>query len=352
MDKLMHVKDQVAYDAIESFIKSEYKSKSSFCEGKGIYLRTFNSYLNYTKYENPKLYQSYLNRIKKDKDNKLVTAQKKELEKIKILISNRENSLNIECEFFDFIYKILSSNEIEQTKIKQDVGFVPILHNKYYMYISNFFPEIYKIFYDTINKIYLIDDEEMISTAKAVCARIRLGVIKNNEIRDFNLLDYELMTDIPLSLLIPTIKKMNILSKDDYKKLSALLYEYKNYIIFNKEEEWLKKINNSNLYNSKVQLLADENTKENIIRFLQKNNITLYYYKMALYAYLNGEIDLDKEYSKEIPNNIRIKIKRANLIAIKQIAEIRELSIHHNKLVQQKNEAEAKYQEIKQKLNL
>ena len=66
----MHVKDQVAYDAIESFMKSEYKSKTSFCEGNGIYLRTFNSYLNYTKYENPELYQSYLNHINNLQDKK------------------------------------------------------------------------------------------------------------------------------------------------------------------------------------------------------------------------------------------------------------------------------------------
>jgi hypothetical protein len=351
MDKLMHVKDQVAYDAIESFMKSEYKSKTSFCEGNGIYLRTFNSYLNYTKYENPELYQSYLNHINNLQDKKREQTNNRKVGRIKSLLNYRTNFTDIEDETFDYFYKLLSSPEIEPNKMQKDIGYIPISHRKYYEYLMTF-PTIYKIFNDAFNKIYLLDDEEMIKTAKAVCTRIRLGVIKNNEIRDFNLLDYALMTDIPLPLLIPTIKNMNILSNNDSKRLLSLLEKYNNYSEIENEEEYYKNIINSNLYNSKGQLLADENTKENIIRFLIKNNITLYYYKMALYAYLNGEIDLDREYSKEIPNNIRIKIKRANLIAIKQIAEIRELSIRHNKLVQQKNEAEAKYQEIKQKLNL
>ena len=103
---------------------------------------------------------------------------------------------------------------------------------------------------------------------------------------------------------------------------------------------------NCNIYNGEEYLLADQNDKEKIIQFLNNNNITLKYYKLALYAYINGEIDLNRVYAKEIPSNIKSKIKRANLIAMREIVELKQKNEKYLKCQKDLQDITAKYQEV------
>ncbi len=332
------------YELIESFIKSKFKSVNSFCENQELYIYNYYRNLKLVEEENPELYKKYLLHLEMIKQEQESEKYQRKINELEIKLESCKTNLANQEAFYDFLIKMLSSTEIEQFKIKQSIHYSKLLYGKYQLVLDKQ-PLIKKIFINAFNKEYLLNDEEMVTTARAVISRIRLGIIKNNEIRDFNLLDYTLMTDIPLLILIPTIKSLGILTISDHKKLSALLDQYRKYLKGTDEQHCYENIMKNNIYNGDGRLLADQNTKEKIVEFLERNKITLKYYKLALYAYLNGEIDLNRVYDKEIPNNIRSKIKKANLGAIKEILELKQKSDIYLKYQREFQESSMKYQE-------
>lgn len=314
MNNNMEIKINYNYvrQIINGYLMGNYNSKSQYCESIGIDVLDFNHYLELANDYLPDLYASYVAYT-----NKQVAELNKKKAAAKEYAKFQKAKSSVDDEYFSYIYQLLSSNEMEPDKIKRSVpGSTAFLVNKRAT-IKTKYLNINTIFENALYKTYLVDDEEMINIAKEV-----VEIINSNQGNEFNAFDYAMLCDVPFSLLYPTIKKLGNLSKNDYQKLAILMTQYKELSKPVSKDFCIESIMKCQHYNLDGELLIDDEGKAKIINFLENNGIPLTYFNLALKYYTNKSIDMTKCYIKKIPNNIRLKIEKNNLMAIKEIEEI------------------------------
>ena len=166
----------------------------------------------------------------------------------------------------------------------------------------------YHKYNDKINYLKEKEHKLLISIGSEVLNKVKSGVIVNDEVKEFDLVDYYLLTDIPLKNVFAAIK--NDFNIDDIKRFGRFYSPYSkskelnertiNILLDSKEVFGVEVDGEGNpIKNSGREVSLEE--KLYVLDYLKKNNIPLLddTYRIALIRYLNGTLEDNKNNSKK-----------------------------------------------------
>lgn len=253
--------------------------KDNYDEVEEILKRKYSFYMNYKKKNDTKLEESR-------KEAELLYL-KHATEVIEGYVNSKFNNFNDYCKSIDVS---LSQSRRYLEKVKA---------NNIYLYNKFVYKE------ETIKKEIF---NYNLSLAKVILNNIENGIYENDKYREFDLIDYYLLTKVDRRQILKAIKEG--LGSDYAKVFGSFMSRYPDSNIIN--ERGIEKILSERMiFGSKIdsegriipgsgrEITNDE--KLYILSFLKDNNIPLYeeVYRNALKRYLNGNLENNKKNYKK-----------------------------------------------------
>ena len=268
-----------------------------------------------------KYYNSELEKVENDIKNKLTIYKEYKKEKRKQELKQKnENSFEKAIN----IIKIFINSEFENIEDFCSENNINI--NTFRAYVNIVKEHDLNLFDLYIKKTTLVKQKNyaiIISICKKIIDNIKSGVLENEKVRPFDLLDYYRTTTYDRTIILKVLKDV---APPDAKIFITFLRKYSKSILL--DERKIKEILNSKqvigiefdkdgkpIVGSGHEIMREE--KEYVINYLKNNNIPLYddVYNIALRRYINGNLVLEenslemKSMNDEI-NSFNNKVKK------------------------------------------
>ena len=290
LDKLLKTEDEEEiYNLIESSIQNHiYKEKSNHVYNYSYLIAKENYKELYNKLQNKlKIYK----KIKDQKQKEILLKEKETIKINNLEIAKKTINLFIESEF---------------TNIEEYCNFNNININTFNFYIDilkEYDQKLYELYESkctiTKQRNFLL----LLNIGRKILFYLKNGILENDILREFDLLDYYLLTKTDKANLL---KILNQYESNNVYLFINFIKKYKNSKLL--KEKDIKNIlnskdiinvefdcNNNIIPNSGKEITKEE--KQLVINFLKENDIPIsnYTYDIALKRYLNGNLILDSQ---------------------------------------------------------